>query len=288
MRRKELFFFTLGAGIVVAGLWGLSVGSLTSFTAGTPIRASEVNANFTTLRSAIVDLQQPVGVSRLAVGGTIADGKVLKAQGDNLVWGDDATGGASFGASLTGSNATNPGFRVRNEAVEGTGLLGIAGQGGIGVEGQAGNMGAGVRGVVPSGQEGWGVRGISYSNGIGVEGAATAAGGAGVSARATVTGATALLIDGSIGVHGNKPAFIHTVDATNVDISHTLLDSPLLSGDPNAILIVTHVSSVGDPLITVPIGVSYDHVTNRWRIFRADGGPMPLGARFNVLVIKQF
>ena len=263
MRRKDLFFFTLGAGIVAAGLWGLSVGSLTSFTAGTPIRASEVNANFSTLRSAIEALEQPVGVSRLAVGGTIGDGKVLKAQGGNLVWGDDATGAASFGTSLTGSDDTNPGFRVRNNA----------------------NLGVGVQGEVAD--TGWGVRGIA-GIGIGVEGEANTEGGAGVSAKAAVPGATALLIQGSIGVHGTtRPAFIHVVN--NTSGNHAVLDHPLLNGDPNAILIVTYVRSSTEPhpVINAPFGVSYDNGVGRWRIFRADGNPMPLDARFNVLVIKQ-
>jgi len=292
-----LFFFTLGAGIVAAGLWGLSVGSLTSFTAGTTIRASEVNANFSTLRSAIEALEQPVGVSRLAVDGTIADGKVLKAQGGNLVWGDDATGAASFGTSLTGSDATNPGFRVLNNAAAGTGLRGEVATTGTGVFGSAGSGGVGVEGQTPGGGSisvlgvnaglGFGVKGVNTNIGIGVEGEATLAGGAGVSAKA-VTGATALLIEGSIGVRGTtRPAFIHTTEASNIDSSRTILDHPLLNGDPNAILIVTHVSSGGDPLITVPIGVSYNAMTGRWRIFRADGVDMPAGARFNVLVIKQ-
>lgn len=263
MRGKNLFFFTLGAGIVATGLWGLSVGALTSFTAGSAIKASEVNSNFGILRTAVEALEQPVGVSRLAVGGTIADGKVLKAQGGNLVWGDDATGGAVFGASLVGSSApVQSGFRVRNNGALSIGVLGeVAGTG-------------------------WGVRGISSVDGIGVEGESLGGSGAGVSAKATATG-TALLVDGSIGVRGNKPAFVHTATAANINASRTTLDNSMTNGDPNAILTVTHVSSGTDPLITVPIGVSYDSGAGRWRIFRADGGAMPDGAKFNVLVIKQ-
>ncbi len=295
MRGKNLFFFTLGAGCVAAGLWGLSVGALTNFTAGTPIRASEVNNNFTVLRTAIEALEQPVGVSRLAIGGTIGDGKVLTAQGGNLVWGD-ATGGAAFGADLTGNNAAAPGFKLRNEATDSTGILGevattgygvrgVSNGSGIGVAGEAqGILGAGVLGTVPG--TGWGVRGISGNSGIGVEGESVAGPGAGVSAKASSAG-TALLIDGSIGVKGNAPAFLHTASAANINASRTTIDTPMTNGDPNAMLIVTHVSSGTDPLITAPIGVSYDTVAGRWRIFRADGGAMPDGAKFNVLVIKK-
>jgi len=296
MRGRNLFFFTLGAGCVAAGLWGLGVGNLTSFTAGTPIRANEVNSNFSTLRTAIEALEQPIGVDRLAVGGTIGDGKVLKAQGGNLVWGDDATGGAAFGADLTGSNAAAPGFKLRNEAVNSTGIQGEVATTGYGVRGVAVGAGVGVFGETQTnggvgvlGQTpgtGYGVRGVTNGSGIGVEGESVAGAGAGVSAKASAAG-TALLINGSIGVRGNAPAFVHTASAANINASRTTIDNPMTNGDPNAMLIVTHVSSGADPLITAPIGVSYDSGAGRWRIFRTDGNAMPVGAKFNVLVIKQ-
>ncbi|AWR88054.1 DUF7452 domain-containing protein [Meiothermus taiwanensis] len=297
MRRKNLFFFTLGAGLVASGLWGLSVGPLTSFSAGTPIKSAEVNANFSTLRSAIEALEAPIGVSRLSIGGTIGDGKVIKAQGGNLVWADDATGGVSFGVDLTGNSTTNPGLRVLNNATAGTGIqgevattgygvLGKAGGSGIGVRGEAVTaLGAGVEGFVPG--TGWGVRGITNGSGIGVEGRSQGL-GVGVSARA-VSGGTALLIEGPIAVPNNinRPAFLHTATTGNINASRTTLDNPMTNNDPDAILIVTHVSSGADPFINAPIGVSYDSGAGRWRIFRADGNNMPDGAKFNVLVIKQ-
>lgn len=262
MRGRNLFFFVLGAGIVAAGLWGLSVGALTNFTAGTAIKASEVNSNFTILRTAIEALEQPVGVSRLAIGGTIGNGKVLKAQDGNLVWGDDASG-AAFGTSLEGSSVpVQAGFKVRNN----------------------GPLSIGVLGEIPG--TGWAVRGVSSNDGIGVEGESLGGSGAGVSAKATAVG-TALLVEGSIGVRGNAPAFVHSATAGNINASRTTLDNPMTNGDPNAMLTVTPVSNDGDPFINAPIGVSYDSGTGRWRIFRADGNAMPVGAKFNVLVIKQ-
>ncbi|GIW26351.1 hypothetical protein [Meiothermus sp.] len=66
MKNRNIFYFFLGAVLVATGLYGLSVGNLTSFTAGTPIRASEVNTNFSVLRSAIEALEAPVDTARLA------------------------------------------------------------------------------------------------------------------------------------------------------------------------------------------------------------------------------
>ncbi|WP_337870876.1 hypothetical protein [Meiothermus sp.] len=66
MKGRNIFYFVLGAVLVATGLYGLSVGNLTNFTAGTPIRANEVNANFSTLRTAVEALEAPVDTARLA------------------------------------------------------------------------------------------------------------------------------------------------------------------------------------------------------------------------------
>ncbi|MBO1436846.1 hypothetical protein [Meiothermus sp. CFH 77666] len=239
MRGKNLFFFVLGAGIVASGIWALSVGSLTSFSAGTPIKAGEVNDNFTILRNAIVALEGRPSLS--------------------------------FGANLTGSNASTAGFTIRNEAAGGTALRG---------EG-AGGLNVGVWGVVAD--SGWGVVGSSNGGGLGVEGRAIG----GVALSAVAPAGIALQINGPIRVTGTKPAFVHTATAANINASRTTLDNPMINGDPNAILTVTPVSNDTDPVVNSPIGVSYDSGAGRWRIFRADGSNMPAGAKFNVLVIKQ-
>jgi len=283
MRGKNLFFFVLGAGLVAAGLWGLSVGALTTFTAGTPIRASEVNNNFTVLRNAIVELEGRTG----------------------------------FGASLTGNagGETGVGFKVRNEGVNGIalrgevattgwGVRGVAGGAGIGVQGEAEGAGGigvqgkaaagsiGVKGEVPT--TGWGVRGVAGGAGIGVQGDA-GANGIGVKGEAGTGGTgvlaksdqgTALLVEGSIGVRGTRPAaFVHTTASGNITANFSRIDNPLTNGDPNAILIVTLLSVRGETPLTTPFGVWYD--ANRWTIFRADGLSMPQGVSFNVLVIKR-
>lgn len=118
---KDVFrLFILGVALGTGGLVALAVGDLISFQPGTPIKSADVNQNFSTLRSAIQALEAPISTARLAdgtvtlpklsAGGTLADGKVLKAQGGALVWGDDLTGGGgatySAGAGLALSNNT--------------------------------------------------------------------------------------------------------------------------------------------------------------------------------------
>ncbi len=100
----------LGAILAVIGLSANAAINLTTFTPNTPIKSSEVNANFSSLKANIEALQAPIGVSRLAITGTAADGKVLKLQAGNLAWSDDLTGGsggaaysAGTGLALTGT-----------------------------------------------------------------------------------------------------------------------------------------------------------------------------------------
>lgn len=120
MRKDALKFFILGGAVVAGGLVAVAVGDLIAFQPNTPIKSADVNSNFSTLRSAIQALEAPITTARLAdgavtlpklsAGGTLTDGKVLKAQGGALVWGDDLTGGGgvtySAGAGLALSNNT--------------------------------------------------------------------------------------------------------------------------------------------------------------------------------------
>jgi hypothetical protein len=329
MRGKNLFFFVLGAGLVAAGLWGLSVGALTTFTAGTPIRASEVNNNFTVLRNAIVELEGRTGFGASLTGNANGDaegstgvgfkvrnegelGTAVRGEVATVGWGVRGVAGGS-GIGVQGEAAGTSGIGVRGQvattgwgvrgvaggagvgvqgeaagaggigvrgqvATTGLGVSGFAGGAGIGVQGEAAANGIGVRGQVPT--TGWGVRGVAGGAGIGVQGEA-GTGGAGVLAKSDQ--GTALLVEGSIGVRGTRPAaFVHTANAGNISGANTIIDNPLTNDDPNAILIITLVGN-----LNAPIGVFYDDPGGRWRISRTDGGAMPNGTKFNVLVIKR-
>jgi hypothetical protein len=128
MPKQAVKMFVLGGAMVAGGLVAVAVGDLIAFSPNTPIKSADVNQNFTILRSAIQTLEAPVGTARIAdsavtlpklsTGGTLADGKVLKAQGGALVWGDDlqGSGGTSYlaGAGLALSSST---FSVALEGI---------------------------------------------------------------------------------------------------------------------------------------------------------------------------
>lgn len=129
-RVRDIRNIVLG-GVAASGLSALAAVNLTNFAPGTPIKSAEVNANFLSLRANIEALQAAGGIggmqlaagsvdrTKLATAGTAADGKVLKLQGGNLVWGDDIVGspGARYtadGSSLALSGTT---FSVRDTGV---------------------------------------------------------------------------------------------------------------------------------------------------------------------------
>jgi len=228
MQGSNLKYFFIGAFVVASGLSVLAAVNLTAFTPGTPIKSGDVNANFSTLKAAVEALQAGTGLAdgavtraKLAVGGTAADGKVLKLQGGNLVWGDDLTGGgggaaysAGAGLSLSGttfsvnfagsgsaptaaksdhdhfgaawSGAGNTGLTVgtTSTALGSFGLVGVSGGSDPGAGFGSFRPRAGVLGVALPGPYGAGVYGKTKNGGAGVQGEAD---GLGTGCTATTT-----------------------------------------------------------------------------------------------------
>jgi len=136
----------------------------------------------------------------------------------------------------------------------------------------------------------------------------TATGGVSV-LSAAVTDPALELRQGSVKVlnahlaGAQTPVFIHRVSAANRVSNCTVIDHPLCNGDRNAILLVTFNANPGDAtgLVVInnnyPIGVFYTGsqnarfpgvLANKWAIYSMDDAvpTMPLGAAFNVLVVK--
>jgi hypothetical protein len=265
---QNLKKFMIGA---VLGISGFGVAAVTiphAFTAGTQIRAAEVNANFSALKTA---LETAAGIddgaisrAKLNVGGTIGDGKVLKAQGGNLTWGDDSGISLPFSGSITNASAGNIGFSISSSDPAKTAIKGLGGN-------------------------------------YGVVGDTTSATGAGVLAANSTAGGTALEVSGAIKVSGsNKAAFIHRSLATNSIDNYTCFDNVLTNNKPNAIVIVTQNFNPNGTAAALgvynnsPIGVYYGSDSsntlsfNKWCIFNQNTAlGIPVNASFNVLVINQ-
>lgn len=64
----------------------------------------------------------------------------------------------------------------------------------------------------------------------------------------------------------------------------TTINNPATNNDPNAILVV--INNWRGVYNDHNVGVWYDPPTNRWTIYNEDYASMPLGATFNVVVIK--
>jgi hypothetical protein len=84
--------------------------------------------------------------------------------------------------------------------------------------------------------------------------------------------------------------FIHHATPENISANSTYLDTPLTDGNPNAVLMVTHNWNPGGSsgkYNNHPIGVWYDPDRGKWAIFNQDRAAMPVGADFNVGVLKE-
>jgi hypothetical protein len=158
---------------------------------------------------------------------------------------------------------------------------------------------------------GAGVQGESiFATGVGVQGFGNGATGFGgyftgntgvkaVAGNGAAVGGAAVELDGALKVSGANPtAFVHEATVASKVVPSclaaqcTFINNPLTNADPNAILIITQRYNVGASSSGVyndnPVGVWYEPSLQKWVIFNENPAvPMPTGARFNVLVIKQ-
>jgi hypothetical protein len=144
------------------------------------------------------------------------------------------------------------------------GIIGfVNGSSGAGVVGKTGNATTGVLGYATATSTGPAIKSTSLlgSSLIGLE-----------------------LENGAIKVSGtNRTVFQHVTTAGNSISNETEIPNTTLANSATDMLIVTPVWE--GVYINAPIGVYFSGVT--WRIFRQDLGAMPVGVKFNVMVIKQ-
>ncbi|MGE3074164.1 MAG: hypothetical protein AB7N24_13000 [Dehalococcoidia bacterium] len=111
--------------------------------------------------------------------------------------------------------------------------------------------------------------------------------GTGTAGLFSSSGGTALDIDGAIKVSGSHPAaFVHVASGGGYI---SVIDNPILNGDPNAIVIATHVydppGAGGTIYQSHPYSVWYNGAN--WTIYNDDLSPMTANTAFFVLVIKR-
>jgi hypothetical protein len=157
-----------------------------------------------------------------------------------------------------------------------------------GVNNGTGGIGIGVVGIHKT--SGWGVYGQAPS-GYGVVGEIGINGGGGAAMRASYTGSdagTALeLSNGRIAVVGtNRPVFqADLTTSCGGNNAYSVLNNPLINGDPSAMLVITHTdtSTGGVAFTPVQLGVVYNTAANpiagcttdRWLVFTETNSTMP-------------
>lgn len=285
MKAKDVRNVFVGFVVGAIGLSALAAVTIPhTFVAGTPIKAGEVNANFSAVKTAIDALSSA----------TLPFGSTITGSGDAaLTLNNTTTAAGKYALSATTTSPIPEGAAVRGRATNGTGVIGDS-DAGNGVIGRTGT-GAGVAGQSYTGNgvfgegltTGSGVTGYAVT-GVGVAGRSTDVAGIGVRAMNEVAGGTALEVRGGIKVVGSaKPAFVLTASANNLNPNNVYLyiDSPLSDGDDTAILIVTRITPGNlSATYAVPV-VGYDG--GRWYIQNNDQSTIAVGARFSVLIIKQ-
>ena len=182
------------------------------------------------------------------------------------LFGQSFTGSATTGLQLNSTATSGNGIVVNMDATTGVGLF-------ASMDAGSGNTSS-VQGYNTS---------PAGTGGSFLTGSATGTALEGVGSGA---GSTALKIEnGGIKVAGSvRPAFEFTANAGNISVHVATIDHPLTNGNSNAILLVTPLWE--GVYLNNPYGVWYNG--SKWTIFLQDHAtPMPVNAKFNVLVIDQ-
>jgi hypothetical protein len=271
--KKNIKSFIIG-GFVASSLGALAVNIPNNFSAGQPIKAAEVNDNFTSLKAAVNALEArpsltvPVVLTGSNTGADFGGGAVLSlkntASGGYGLRAQSVSpqGGASNFAAIYGEN-------TNSSATVAMGVIGSTSSGqGSGVAGFAGTGNGTTSGVL----------GYSYSTNAEAAGVRAEYAGSGV-------GTALELKNGAMRVTGAvRPAFIHTATGG----SHiSCIDNPLTNGDPSAIVTFSHLYSFPNDYYTVPFGLWYNG--SQWCIYNEAGASQPItvGTKFSVIVFKQ-
>jgi hypothetical protein len=280
MNDSNLRKFVIGVALGVSGFGIAAVSVPNTFTAGTPIKSADVNANFSALKTALETASGlndgAISRAKLNISGTAADGKVLKAQGSDLVWGDDVVGaGGSTYTAGTGLALTGTTFSVKFPL---SGTISSSDAGSIGLS------------ITSSDAAKTAIKGLGGN--YGVVGDTLSPTGVGVlAANSGAADGVALEISGGIKVSGTtKAAFIHVTTAANKpEAAVTCIDHPLTNNKPSAILIITQNFGSSGVYNKEAVGVYYRPSSNNWCIFNQapSAAAMPIGATFNVLVFNQ-
>jgi hypothetical protein len=179
------------------------------------------------------------------------------------------------GATISGSGLTILTVENTNAAASNTLIVNHSGSDGVAVAGYA----LGTSGT-PVGIDGY----AASPDGIGGHFAHQSASGVALQ----VEGVTEL--KGALKVGGSAPiAFQHTVAGGD---DESIIDNPATNGDPNAILLITHVwgkpTSTNNVYVEKWVGVYYiAGTTNKWALFTEDNTNFPANATYNILVIKR-
>jgi hypothetical protein len=230
----------------------------------------------------VLSPRQPVSPTPYALYAVAAGSLAVPFTATGSSAGAPSTAEGLITVEQSGTGIAIAGNRTSTDAAQYPAVLGMNAGGGAGVQGETTN-----------------------DTGLGVAGFATGTAGnggyfwgpTGLKAVASTSAGVALEVDGAVKVSGSNPAaFVHTTTTANMTVpacaGHcTAIDSPLTNGDPNAILIVTARFNEGASVSGVyngkVVGVWYEPGLTKWVIFNEDLTAMPLGAKYNVLVIKK-